>query len=448
MTKENKMGTMPINKLLITMSVPIIISMLIQALYNVVDSIFVSRLSEDALTAVSLAFPAQNIMVNFAVGAGLGTNALLSRSLGEKNPEKAVKVTQNGIFIFIVLYIIFLLLGIFLVRPFFALQTKNADIVELGCDYLQICTILSFGIFGEILFERLLQATGKTIYTMFTQGIGAIVNIILDPILIFGLFGVPKMGIKGAAIATVIGQMVAMTLGIVFNLLGNKEISITLKGFKPSFNIIKNIFSIGTPSIIMASIGSVTVFSLNRILMAFSSTAVAVLGVYYKVQSFAFMPVFGLNNGMVPIVSYNYGARNRKRIEKTIAYSVFYAMGIMLICFSILQIFPREIFLCFSASEDMLRMGIPALRTITICWIAAGFCIVSCSVFQALGRGFLATTVSFMRQLVLLLPVAYLLSLTGNVNMVWWAFPIAEFGSLSVAITSMVYLYKKLIKNL
>ncbi len=448
MTKENKMGTMPINKLLITMSVPIMISMLIQALYNVVDSIFVSRLSEDALTAVSLAFPAQNIMVAVAVGAGVGVNALLSRSLGEKNPEKASKTATNGIFLAFIHYLLFLVLGIFLARPFFNLQTESTVIANLGYDYLIICMAYSFGIFGQIMFERLLQATGKTIYTMVTHGVGAIINIILDPILIFGLWGAPKMGIKGAAVATVVGQIAAMILAVIINLAKNKEISINFKGFRPSWRIIRPIYGIGIPSIVMASIGSVTTFSLNRILMVFSSTAVAVLGVYFKVQSFAFMPVFGLNNGMVPIIGYNYGARNRKRIEKTVLYSIFYAIGIMLIVLIALQIFPKEIFMCFNASEEMLKIGVPALRTITISWLAAGFCIVGCSVFQAVGRGFLATTVSLIRQLIILLPVAYLLSLTGNVNMVWWAFPVAEIGSLVVTAISMVYLYKKLIKNL
>ncbi len=448
MTKENKMGTMPINKLLITMSVPIMISMLIQALYNVVDSIFVSRLSEDALTAVSLAFPAQNIMVAVAVGAGVGVNALLSRSLGEKDPEKASKTATNGIFLAFIHYLLFLVLGIFLARPFFNLQTESTVIADLGYDYLIICMAYSFGIFGQIMFERLLQATGKTIYTMITHGVGAIINIILDPILIFGLFGAPKMGIKGAAVATVVGQIAAMILAVIINLTKNKEITINFKGFRPSWRIIRPIYGIGIPSIVMASIGSVTTFSLNRILMVFSSTAVAVLGVYFKVQSFAFMPVFGLNNGMVPIIGYNYGARNRKRIEKTVLYSIFYAIGIMLIVLIALQIFPKEIFMCFNASEEMLKIGVPALRTITISWLAAGFCIVGCSVFQAVGRGFLATTVSLIRQLIILLPVAYLLSLSGNVNMVWWAFPVAEIGSLVVTAISMVYLYKKLIKNL
>ena len=448
MTKENKMGTMPINKLLITMSVPIMISMLIQALYNVVDSIFVSRLSEDALTAVSLAFPAQNIMVAVAVGAGVGVNALLSRSLGEKDPEKASKTATNGIFLAFIHYLLFLILGIFLARPFFNLQTESTVIAELGYDYLIICMAYSFGIFGQIMFERLLQATGKTIYTMVTHGVGAIINIILDPILIFGLWGAPKMGIKGAAVATVVGQIAAMILAVVINLTKNKEITINFKGFRPSWRIIKPIYGIGIPSIVMASIGSVTTFSLNRILMVFSSTAVAVLGVYFKVQSFAFMPVFGLNNGMVPIIGYNYGARNRKRIEKTVLYSIYYAIGIMLVVLTAIQVFPEEIFMCFNASEEMLKIGVPALRTITISWLAAGFCIVGCSVFQAVGRGFLATTVSLIRQLIILLPVAYLLSLTGNVNMVWWAFPVAEIGSLVVTAISMVYLYKKLIKTL
>ena len=323
---ENKMGVMPINKLLITMSLPMIISMLVQALYNVVDSIFVSQISENALTAVSLAFPLQNFMIAVGSGTGVGINALLSKSLGEKNFDEANKVANNGIFLAIISYLLFLLIGIFGVRFFFECQTNVVEIIDGGYYYLLICTVCSFGLFGQFVFERLMQSTGKTLYIMLTQGLGAITNIILDPILIFGLFGFPKMGIAGAALATVIGQILAMILAIYLNFTKNYEIKIKIKGFKPDLKTIKKIYSVGIPSIIV-----------------FTSTATAVFGIYFKLQSFVFMPVFGLNNGMVPIVSYNYGARNKDRIISTIKISIVYAVGMMLIGLCVLQIFPKQI---------------------------------------------------------------------------------------------------------
>lgn len=444
-SKENKMGVMPIGRLLLSMALPMMAAMLIQALYNVVDSVFVSRLGEDALTAVSLAFPIQNLMIAISTGTGVGINALLSKSLGEKNLEQADKTAVNGVFLALLSYLLFLIFGFLGVRPFFLSQTDIASIVEYGCQYLSICTIASFGIFGEIVFERLLQSTGKTFYTMITQGAGAIINIILDPILIFGLLGLPKMGVAGAALATVIGQIVAMALGIYFNFSKNHEIHLQFRGFRPDGATIRRIYIVGIPSIIMASISSVMTFGMNKILMAFTSTATAVFGVYYKLQSFIFMPVFGLNNGMVPIVSFNYGARRRDRLVKTVKLSVLYAMMIMLIGFVIFQLFPHILLSFFNASQDMLTIGIPALRIISISFLFAGFCIIVGSVFQALGNGILSLIISVARQLLVLLPVAYFLSFTGNLDLVWLSFPIAELVSVTLSALFLRHIYRTVI---
>ena len=441
--KENKMGTMPINKLLISMSLPMMISMLVQALYNVVDSIFVSQISENALTAVSLAFPVQNFMIAVGVGTGVGINALLSRSLGEKKFEQANKVANNGVFLAVLSYIAFLILGIIFSRRFFQWQTDIKDIVDGGYSYLIIVTTCSFGMYGQIVFEKLMQSTGKTIFSMTTQLTGAIVNIVLDPILIFGLFGFPKLGISGAAIATVIGQICGMGLGIYLNTTKNKEIKVEVKNFRPSLRTIKEIYAVGIPSIIMASIGSVMTFGLNKILLVFSSTATAVFGVYFKLQSFIFMPVFGINNGMVPIIAYNYGARNKDRLMKTVKISIMYGISIMLIGLVIFQVFPKELLSLFNASDKMISIGVPALRTISISFLFAGYCIVVSSMFQALGNGVMSMIVSLVRQLIVLLPVAYLLSKSGNLNMVWWAYPIAEIASICLSVIGFKYVYKK-----
>ena len=365
-TKENKMGTMPVNKLLVTMSLPMVISMIVQALYNIVDSIFVSRLSEDALTAVSMAFPMQNLMISVAVGTGVGINAMLSRALGEKKFEAANKTAENGIFIEVLGYVLFLLIGIFVTKPFFLAQAGAGDIANMGIEYTRICLLMSFGIFMQIGFERILQSTGRTIFTMITQSTGAIINIILDPILIFGLFGMPKMGVAGAAIATVTGQICAAILAITFNLTKNPDVHISFKGFKPQIIFVKNILSVGIPSIIMSSVGSAMTFGMNKILITFSSTAVAVFGVYFKLNSFVFMPVFGLNNGMVPIVSYNYGAQNKKRLTKTIKLAIMYAVCIMFIGIMLFQFMPDVLLRLFDASDHMLEIGIPALRVISL----------------------------------------------------------------------------------
>ncbi len=450
--QENKMGVMPVNKLLLSMSVPMMLSMLVQALYNIVDSMFVAQVSENALTAVSLAFPMQSLMTAIATGTGVGINALLSKSLGEKNFERVNKAATNALFLALCSYIVCALVGIFLSRFFFEVQTSDlaltnpegrAEIIKQGTDYLSICMVFSFGIFFQITGERLLQSTGKTIYTMFTQGIGAIINIIFDPIFIFGLFGVPRMEAAGAAIATVMGQIVAAIIALVLNMTKNKEVSMSFRKFRPDGQIIKRIYLVGVPSIILAAIGSVMTFGMNKILMVFSSTAAAVFGVYFKLQSFVFMPVFGLNNGMVPIIAYNFGARNPDRITKTIRLSAIYACCIMLIGLAIFNFFPEQILSIFNASEYMLAIGIPALRIISLHFLFAGFCIVTTSVLQAFSRGFSSLLISATRQLIVILPAAYLLSLTGNINLIWLAFPIAEFVSFLMCIFFMRNIFRK-----
>ena len=434
-TKENKMGTMPVNKLLVTMSLPMVISMIVQALYNIVDSIFVSRLSEDALTAVSMAFPMQNLMISVAVGTGVGINAMLSRALGEKKFEAANKTAENGIFIEVLGYVLFLLIGIFVTKPFFLAQAGAGDIANMGIEYTRIGLLMSFGIFMQIGFERILQSTGRTIFTMITQSTGAIINIILDPILIFGLFGMPKMGVAGAAIATVTGQICAAILAITFNLTKNPDVHISFKGFKPQIIFVKNILSVGIPSIIMSSVGSAMTF-------------VAVFGVYFKLNSFVFMPVFGLNNGMVPIVSYNYGAQNKKRLTKTIKLAIMYAVCIMFIGIMLFQFIPDVLLKLFDASDHMLEIGIPALRVISLSFAFAGICIVISSSLQALGHGFLSMMISITRQLIILLPSAYILAKFCGIHAVWWSFNIAEIGSLTLSLLFFKHMYNKIIKHL
>lgn len=446
--KENKMGVMPVNKLLVSMSLPMMISMLVQALYNIVDSIFVSRINENALTAVSLAFPIQTLMVALGAGTGVGINALLSKSLGEKNYEKADKSASNGVFLAAVSYVVFLLVGIFVTGPFYASQTQDAQILEYGKQYLTIVCCCSFGIYMQFVFERLLQSTGKTFYTMITQGAGAIINIILDPIFIFGYFGIPRMGVAGAAMATVTGQIIAGVIALIINEKKNTEIRIQIRGFRPDFIIIRQIYQVGIPSIIMQAIGSVMTYGMNKILLGFTNTAAAVFGAYFKLQSFIFMPVFGLNNGMVPIVAYNYGAGKKDRLIKTVKLSIFYAVCLMLIGFTVFQIFPTQLLRLFKASDTMLAIGVPALRIISCSFLLAGFCIICGTMFQALGNGVYSMIVSIARQLVVLLPMAYLLSLTGNVTYVWLAFPIAELMSLALSVFFLVRIYNKVIKHI
>ena len=448
MQQENKMGVMPVNRLILTMSLPMILSMLVQALYNIVDSMFVSRLSENALTAVSLAFPAQNLMIAVATGTGVGVNAALSRSLGERNFDRANKIADHAVFLAIASYAVFAVLGLFFSRQFFLWQTDIEEIVDQGTDYLRICTLFSFGLFLEIACERLLQSTGKTIYSMYTQGLGAIINIIFDPIMIFGLFGFPKMGVAGAAAATVFGQILAAVLGIFLNKTRNQEIHVSFRSFRPNSEIIRHIYSVGIPSIIMSSIGSVMTFGMNKILIGFTSTATAVFGVYFKLQSFVFMPVFGLNNGTVPIIAYNYGAAKPDRILKTLKLAICYAVGIMLIGFAVFQLLPDKLLLIFEASENMLNIGVPALRIISVSFLFAGYCIVCSSMFQALGHGLLSLLVSVFRQLLVLLPSAFLLSKIGGLDLVWYSFPIAEICSIFFSTYFLRHVYKKEIEPL
>ena len=443
MATENKMGVMPLNRLLISMSVPMMISMLVQALYNIVDSMFVAQLSENALTAVSLAFPAQNLMIAVATGTGVGVNAALSRNLGEKNFECANKIADHALFLAALSYVVFALFGLCFARQFFCLQTDIEEIVDLGTTYLRVCTIASFGLFMEIACERLLQSTGKTIYSMYTQGLGAIINIVLDPILIFGYFGAPALGIAGAAGATVIGQIIAFCLGFFFNKTRNHEITISLRDFKPNSEIISHIYAVGIPSIIMASIGSVMTFGMNKILIAFSSTATAVFGIYFKLQSFVFMPVFGLNNGTVPIIAYNYGAGKPDRIMGTLKLAAMYAVTIMLIGLAVVQLIPDKLLMIFSASDTMLSIGIPALRTISLSFLFAGFSIVCSSMFQALGHGMLSLWISVFRQLFVLLPVAFVFAKLGGLHVVWFAFPIAEVFAIVFSAVCLGYVYRK-----
>jgi len=444
--KENKMGVMPVNRLLLNMALPMIASMMVQALYNVVDSWFVAKLSEDALNAVSLAFPVQNLMISVAVGTGVGINAQLSRSLGQGDRDRADKTAMNGLFLALVSCLVFMTLGLTCSRLFYAVQTDIPGIVEYGADYLTICCGVSIGAFTAVTGERLLQATGRTLYAMIAQTVGALTNIILDPIMIFGLFGFPRMEVAGAALATVIGQILGGCVALFFNLTRNPDIRLSLKGFRPSASIIGGIYSVGVPSIAMQSIGSVMVFGMNQILIAFTSTATAVFGIYFKLQSFIFMPVFGLNNGMVPIVAYNYGARKPERITKTIKLSVVYAVGIMAVGFALFQLIPDVFISMFEAEEsagDMLAIGVPALQTISWSFLFAGFGIVAGSVFQALGHGVLSLTVSLVRQLVVLLPVAILLSRLDGLSAVWWAFPIAELFSVTLSGIFLCRLYRR-----
>ena len=434
---------MPIPKLLLTMALPMIASMLVQALYNIVDSAFVARVNENALTAVSMAFPVQNLMIAVGTGTGVGVNALLSRNLGEKNYESANLAARNGLFLAAMSYVVFAVLGIFGSKLFFEAQIDDPQVITYGMQYTIVVTALSFGSFLVIMLERLLQSTGLTIYTMFSQLTGAIINVILDPILIFGLFGFPRLEVLGAAIATVAGQIVGMILSICFNIRKNKEININMRGFRPHLPTIKRIYSVGIPSIIMQSISSVMVFGMNKICMAYlSAIAVNVFGIYFKLQSFIFMPVFGLNNGMVPIVAYNYGAANKKRIINTIKLSVVIAVSIMLVGLTVFQVFTPQLLGIFGASEETLKIGVPALRIISMSFSFAGYCIILGSVFQALGNGVYSLINSVIRQLLVILPVAYLLARFVQPEALWWSFPIAEIFSVVVSTIMLCKIYK------
>lgn len=437
---------MPVNKLLIQMSVPMMISMLVQALYNIVDSMFVAQLSENALTAVSLAFPVQNLMIAVGSGTGVGLNALVSRALGEKKSEYASRAASNGIWLYLFSTIAFAALSAAFGGLFFRVQTQNAEILRYGSGYIHVVGIFSIGLFMQMCFERLLQSTGNTIYSMITQSLGAVINIILDPIMIFGLFGFPRLEVVGAGVATVCGQVIAAGLAIFFNLKKNRELELSLKKYKPDGSIIRAIYNVGVPSIIMASIGSIMTFGMNKILMAFTSTATAVFGVYYKLQSFVFMPVFGMNNGMVPIVAYNFGAKKPDRIVQTMKLGIMYAISIMAVGTIIFQVFPGPLLRIFNASDNMLQIGIPALRIISIHFIIAGFCIVCLSILQALGHGLMSLISSVLRQLVVLLPSAFILARTGGLDAIWWSFVVAEAVSAVYSAICMRHVYTRQIK--
>ena len=442
--QENKMGVMPINRLLLTMSGPMMISMLIQALYNVVDSMFVSYISEAALTAVSLAYPVQNLMIAVATGTGVGVNALLSRNLGEKNFAVANRTAGNAIFLGLVSSAVFMVLGIFS-RLYFAVQVTDPEIISLGHDYLFLIMLLSVGCFGQVMLSRLLQSTGKTFYSMVIQVVGAVLNIILDPLLIFGLGPFPALGVKGAAIATVISQLVGTAMGVWYNLKKNEEITITREDLRPSGPIISRIYSVGVPSILLQTVASVLIFGLNQILVSFTETATAVYGVYFKLQGFAFLPIIGMNNGMVPIIAYNYGARKPDRIMQVIKLSMTYALCIMIVAVLVFQFLPDRLLGIFQASDEMLAIGIPALRTLSWSFLFGGITIVLSSVFQALGRGIQSMLISIFRQLLIVLPLAFLLSRTGNLNLVWWAFPVSDVLALIFAAYLLSRTYRQVI---
>ena len=444
--QENKMGVMPVRRLLITMALPMMISMLVQALYNVVDSIFVAQISESALTAVSLVFPFQNLMISIGVGTAVGVNALLSRSLGEKNFALADQTAENGVFLSLLSYLAVLVLSLTLAQPFMAIQIDDPEIISYGVSYLRLVGGLSVGMFAAIMLERLLQSTGRTFYTMITQGLGAVINIVLDPLMIFGIGPFPEMGVAGAALATVIGQCVGAVLALYYNIRHNPEIHPRLRGFRPNGAVIRRIYAVGVPSILLSSIGSVMTFGMNQILTSFTSTATAVFGIYFKVQSFAFMPIFGLNNGMVPIVSYNLGAQKKKRLVGTVKFAFLLALCIMIAGFLVFQLLPAPILRLFDASDTMLSIGVPALRIISISFLLASGCIISITTLQALGKGVQSMTISFTRQLIVLLPVAWLLSLRGTLESIWWAFPIAEVVTLALSVFLLAHAYRTLVK--
>ncbi len=447
--KENKMGVMPVKKLIVTMSLPMMVSMLVQALYNVVDSIYVARLSESALTAVTLAFPLQNLMIALGSGTGVGINALLSRSLGAKRFERSDAAANTGLLLTFLNAVLFLFIGLFAADAFIRTQTDVSEIISHGSTYLRIVTCFSVGIFFQMTFERLLQSTGLTVYSMISQAAGAIINIILDPILIFGMFGLPAFGVAGAAYATIAGQIIAAVLGLIMNLKFNKEIHFSFaKILHPQPEIVGRIYAVGVPSILMMSIGSVMTYLMNRILIAFSTTATAVFGVYFKLQSFFFMPVFGLNNGLIPVLAYNYGARSKPRIDEALKFSVMVAALIMCTGTLIMNLFPSQLLGFFNASEDMLAIGVPALHIISVHFPIAAVCIVLGSVFQAFSQSIYSLIISIGRQLVILIPAAWLLAQSGNVNNVWWCFLIAESASLMLSVIFFRKIYREHVMTL
>ena len=446
--QENKMGVMPVGKLLVNMALPMIISMLVQAFYNIVDSVYVSQVSESAVTALSLAFPVQNMQIGFAVGVGVGVNALLSQSLGRKDQESVNWAAGQGVFLALVATALFMLFGFFGVRPYYTMQSTVAETVEGGIAYTSICCIFTVGIFIQVLCERLLQATGRATQTMILQGTGAIINIILDPVFIHGWWGMPKMGVAGAAVATVIGQCTGAVLGIYLNLRHNPEVHLHVKFMKPNWKVIAPILEVGIPSVVMNGIGSVMNFGMNQILQGFNEVATGVFGIYYKLQSLFFMPLFGINNATISILAFNYGARKPKRIVHTLKLASAVAVCIMLVGLAVFQLFPQALLGIFNPTEEFLAIGVKALRILCLPFPVAAICIALGASFQALGKGSYSTIVSLCRQLIVLLPVAYLLSLTGDVNNVWWSFPIAEV--MSALVTGLLFgrLYRRKVKPL
>lgn len=443
--QDNKMGTLPVKRLIVSMSFPMMISMLVQAMYNIVDSIFVSHLSEDALTAVTLAFPLQMMIISVGSGTGVGINALLSKALGEKKQKRANKAANNGLLLTFISFIIFVAVGIFIAEPFIRSQTDSANIADMGTVYLYTCCTLSIGVFFQMTFERLLQSTGRTHLSMISQITGAVINIIFDPIFIFGYFGIEGMGVVGAAYATVLGQCVAAVVGLILNVKFNSDIRISLKKmFKPSWKTIRRIYAVGVPSILMMAIGSIMSYCMNQILGIFSSTAVAVFGAYFKLQSFIFMPIFGLNNGLIPVLAYNYGAHSKDRIREAVRFSMKLALSIMVIGTIVFWSIPKFLLGFFDASDYMLTLGVPALRIISLSFPVASLCIAMGSMFQAFSKSKYSLIVSVGRQLVVLIPVAWLLAQTGEVQNVWWAFPVAELMSLALS----VYFYRRINRNI
>lgn len=441
MSKENKMGTMPIPKLILNMSLPIMISMLVQALYNIVDSIFVAHYNAKCITAISLAFPIQSLMIAFSVGTSVGMNSLLSRRLGEKKFDDADAAAKNGIMISVITSAVFALFGLFFSKMFIGAFTEDTEVVAMGIEYLTICTVLSVFLFMQVTLERILQATGRSVLSMWSQASGALTNIILDPILIFGLFGLPEMGIVGAAVATVIGQFVSMVVALVLNIKKNHEVSISFKGFRPSGRIVGEIYAVGLPSIIMQAITSVMTVGMNKILA--SDMGVSVFGMYFRLQSFIFMPVFGLTNGLIPIIGYNYGARNKQRIVHAIRLGIIWAVSIMIIGFAIFELAPQVLLSLFKAEGETMALGILAMRIIALSFPIAGFCIVCSSTYQALGDGVLSLMLSVMRQLVIILPVAWILKRLIGDNAVWFSFPVAEIFGLVFCVVTLRHIYKK-----
>ena len=446
---QNKMGTARMFPLILSMAVPAMFSMLVQALYNIVDSYFVSQVSEKGLAAISLAFPIQNLLIAFGVGTAVGVTSLISRRLGQGRQDEADSAATHGILLSLCTYVLFALYGAFFTTPFFRMFESDPEIVQMGDTYISICCIFSFGLFVEISLEKILQATGNMIWPMIFQLVGAVSNIILDPILIFGMFGMPAMGVAGAAIATVGGQIIAMIFSIVVVVLREHAVRITFRGFRPHWRTVRDIYTVGLPAIVMQSIGTVMTMALNGILSAFSTAAYTVFGLYFKLQSFVFMPVFGLTQGLMPIMGYNYGARNKKRLLSALKQGCVIALIIMTLGLLVFLLFPAQLLGIFNASRELLEIGVPALGIIASCFLFAALGIVSSTLFQAVGRGVYSLIVSLMRQLVVLVPAAWVLArITGEVNAVWWAFPIAEVFSLIASIFLFLRLYRKEIRVL